>query len=120
MAKKTEKMEFPIQGAEVCPHCGSDKRIARGFIDELKAEKKLHPEAYPDGVMIAIPFTEVVLTMLAPVPEVPALQFCYDVCGVCSTMYCTKVNKVTLPVEYKRVPGGQMPPGPGGPFMGRG
>lgn len=106
-----EKLEqqFPIVGAVACPVCGSSNRIAGEFINHLKQQGRLRQEAYPDGIMLPVPLTETLFSALSPNPTIPSLLVCFDICGECSTIYCTRVVLGQLPVQMR--PKGQpLPP----------
>lgn len=105
-----EKLKFPIEGSDTCPCCGSEERILKRIIDQLKEEGRLTKEAYPMGVILQVQMLDPkkVMMLASPVIKVPVVLIAYDICAQCKTMYCTGVNMVEMPAQMKMMP--QQPP----------
>jgi len=103
-------MQFPIKGTGECPQCGSTDKVGAQYIQELKDQKKLPDDAYPNGLMMPVPFFDVLRSrLLTSRPEVPQLEFYFDVCGECLSMYCTGVGLRFVQVQAAPAPGSRPP-----------
>ena len=106
-------MDFPIEGASLCPQCDSEERVGAQYIQELKDQNKLPADAYPNGLMIPVPFVDVLRSKVLPLrPEVPQLEMYFDVCAACFTLYCTGMGLRMVPVQTHS-------PGPTPQFRGQ-
>lgn len=122
-----KRMEFPIRGHDKCPHCGSEDRVCRTKIDELKEDGLLEEHMFPKGPVWLIPLIDQTKPiMLSPLsitkPKIPILQMFWDVCAnpECVGIYVTAVEFIEQEVDIPKAPLG-MPPrgkGRGFPFTG--
>lgn len=104
--EEKERLKFPIQGAEVCPHCGCKERIGEQLIRELKEDGKLSKMAFPKGALaIQVPLFDQTRPPLATQIVIPMLQIMFDVCKECKTIYCTDLELTQQPakVEFQQV-----------------
>ena len=133
MPENEKELDFPIQGHEKCPQCGSKDRIGQTKIAELKKEGLLEENMFPKGPTWGMPlFDQSKPIRVSPLsittPKIPILAVYWDVCANpdCLTVYVTGVDFTMQEVKLQQAPvglpgkgqphfGGQMPP-----FFGRG
>lgn len=90
-------MEFPIEVTE-CPLCHSKDTIARlGCADEPSIPKG----TFVSLEKVATPIQQPT-SMLAPLLR--AILCHYDVCAKCGHRYCTRAEKMNLPVTVQQAP----------------
>ncbi|MDD4986119.1 MAG: hypothetical protein PHQ43_10100, partial [Dehalococcoidales bacterium] len=86
---------FPIQGHVACPICGA-AGVGDILIRNLRAAGKISPDAFPNGLVINIPFPDIkkLVGLLVPEADIPILQIFFDVCSDpdCLTWFCRKVE----------------------------
>ena len=106
MSNSDNRMQFPIEGTDVCPHCKSVEKIGRGYFDELEANGKVPKGSLKEGLVFQIP---IVQTLTGPImsakPQIPVLIINYEVCGKCFVFYATKIQLVQQPVRIDLKPG---------------
>lgn len=106
--EEIKKMEFPIQGADKCPHCGSTDKKVGAYFDELERTNKVPQGSLAGGAKFQIPIVQV-LTGGLTVGRIPVISIYWEVCGKCFTFYVTKVD---IDSQQVQVQGPQMNPGP--------
>jgi hypothetical protein len=104
------KVTFP-KVFEVCPVCGSKKRMGATAIQQLKDDGILHKDSFPDGLMHQIPLLDQAHppAIVSQVFKVKMIFVYWDVCE-CGTMYCTRFDLVDAAAQAQMR---QPPPGPG-------
>ena len=78
----------PIEGYEVCPHCGSDKKIVGDYITELKEAGVINKDSFPSHCGVwEIPFLDLQKFSLIQAPNTirmyPVVRILWDICGEC-------------------------------------
>ena len=101
-------MELPIVFTK-CPVCGSEERLGKQRIAELKEEGKLNKSSFPDGPVLTIPLLDPnhpPSILLANSVKIPVLNYYWDACAnpECGSIYCWKFDQVEaqLPVQFQR------------------
>ena len=101
----------PIQGHDVCPYCGSDKRIVGDYITELKEAGVISEESFPDACgALEVPLLEIkklgILQAPNTVRKYPAVKILFDVCGNddCKKIYVKRVDFIEKGVMQQQMP----------------
>jgi hypothetical protein len=97
--------------------CGSSRRLAESYIQELKDKGEIHKDSFSNGLIHQIPLIDQSHppSLLSTTIKVKMLNVYWDICE-CGTMYCTKFNCVetAAQVQAQRRPA----PGNGGGLNG--
>ena len=80
-----------IDGAEVCPHCGSAETTGGLVRDELIRWNLVAADS-PSIDMIIPAFAPVTTKVVQLLPEAPLMQTVIRVCASCFTVYCALVH----------------------------
>ena len=99
----------PIEGHEKCPECGSEKRLIADYVAELRENKTISEEAFPNSCGAwEIPFMDLKKFSLIQTPAAvrpfPVLRILFDVCGECMKPYVLKVEFAERGVIQQTVP----------------
>lgn len=112
-----EDYQFPIE-FHVCPNCGCEETLTRLACREAKEKGTLPVDAFVSG--------QKVLTRLmgsgGPLGiTVPALLRHYDTCARCGLDYCTRAEKIDMPITGMKQTGSGGAAGfnPQGPWPAR-
>lgn len=100
--EEKQEMKFPMPGADVCPNCGSDKRIGQEIINDLKKKGKLRQEIFNNGLALQIPLFDPTHPPLTAFLEIPILTIYFDVCK-CKTIYCTKIDMTMQAAQIRPI-----------------
>ena len=100
MSPEGDKMPEIISEVKKCPNCGHDDTVCR------KAMREFQPNSTEFASLDkqATPLQQPALV----VTSVPAILCHYDVCAECGTRYCTRAERISVPVVVKP---GSPPPG---------
>lgn len=84
----------PVKGHDKCPWCGSEKRLVKDFVDELRANGKISKEAFPkeSGAWSLMFFDQKLFSLLQVSHPIPTMQIMFDICGECLKPYITGVE----------------------------
>jgi len=100
---------------DVCPVCGSEKRIGEKAIKKFKDDGILPAQAaanlvFPVPMMDQQKLQRAALASLTGTITVNSLNIWWDICEMCGTMYCIKAETVEqqAPIRMQPVAG---PPG---------
>lgn len=102
---------------DVCPNCGSGKRIGEKVIKKFK-ESGILSEKAAGNLVFPIPMADTeklqqaALRSLTGMITMNSLNIWWDICEMCGTMYCIKVETVEqqVPVRIQQVTGRPTPP----------
>lgn len=108
--KEEESVAYPIT-TDKCPTCGSEERLGKQAMDNLKKEGKLNKVSFPDGMLIPVPLVDPRFppsVILAQSVRIPVMNIFFDVCAKCRTLFCTRFEIVEkeLPVQFIKGPQG--------------
>ena len=108
-------MEFPLEFTK-CPNCGSPDRVI-----QMETEEAIIKGDLKEGTRIPVLVTRALIYDPNAFPrihgyskEVPVIFGAYDVCAVCGTLYCTRMDKGVAKIEAQKEKPHIVPPS----FMG--
>ena len=110
----SKQIKEPVILNDKCPYCGSEKRLIKEYVEELRGDGDIGPDAFQVGAgQLQLNFVDQTLAryQLGQPVAAPAMQIAFDICGneECHKLYPVKVTYEpqltvtgTLPVTQVR------------------